>query len=331
MSLHQLPVELLDDIFQRLHPSDLVALSRTNSSIHPVALRLLYRHLSISSESPFCNVGVLIALTNEPELARHVRSFAIRLDSCSTLLNSFYRHLATALSNMTELITLDIFVDPSASWVLQASHNSLFPRLQHLACSFPLDSHVIKFLAKTDALLDLEVDAIATPHSMPNLILPMASLPRLSQFTGSSYAAKAIVPGRPVQSIHLNSGDLTEDDVASLAKSTTHVVILGATTSSLPVPFLQSLTHNMPQLVYLRITTTYNFSEAPDAMFYRDIANALESLSDLNAFELSGMHWGSKPADKEGRVWQSQPLADFGMSDDVSFIGDFHSDFFLAY
>jgi hypothetical protein len=68
-------------------------------------------------------------------------------------------------------------------------------------------------------------------------------------------------------------------------------------------------------------------------IFYRNIANALESLRDLNAFELSGMHWGSSPKalSQEGRIWQSQPLADLGTPDDDPFAGDFDSEFFLTY
>jgi len=345
MSLQQLPVELLDDIFQRVLPADLVSLSRTSSSTYHVARRLLYRHLSVSL--PARNAGVIIALAKKPELAHHVRTFAVRLDS-STFFKSFYRHLATALSNMTELISLELFVDPGASWVLQGTHHCVFPRLQHLACSFPLDSHVVNFLGKTEALLELEVDGVPSPHSLPMPTLPVASLPLLHEFKGSSHAATAIVPGRPVQSIHLNSGDLTGDDIASLAQSTAHVSILGATTSLLPVPLLQSLTHHLPHLVYLRMMTTFDFSEAPDAVslkcccsshnvfkqfsqtFYQHIANALTSLPNLRAFELSGMPWGSslKTAESERRVWQSEPLTNTAV--DTSVDGTLHSNLFLA-
>jgi hypothetical protein len=63
-------------------------------------------------------------------------------------------------------------------------------------------------------------------------------------------------------------------------------------------------------------------------MFYRNIANALTLLPELNTFELSGMHWGSSPktVDKEGRIWQSQPLVDISTPDH----GPFHSGFFLG-
>lgn len=347
MSLQLLPVELLDDIFQRVLQPDLVSMCRISSSIYPVAQRLLYRHLSVSSR----DVGVILPLAKMPQLAQHVRTFAIRLDP-STFFKSFYYLLATALSNMTEVVSLELLVDPGASWILGTPH-CVFPRLQHLACSFLLDSHVVDFLSKTEALLELELDGISSPLSPPIPTLPVGSLPQLCGFKGSSHAAMAIVPGRPVESIHLNSGDLTQDDIASLAQSTAHVAILGATTSALPVPLLQSLTHHFPYLVYLQMMTMYNFSEGPDAVrlsygyhshnilkqfsqtFYQNIANALASLPNLRAFELSGMPWGSslKTAENEGRVWQSQPFSnDFDTAGDTSpdVDGDLHSDFFLA-
>jgi hypothetical protein len=250
---------------------------------------------------------------------------------------------------MTEIISLELFVDPGASWVLTGTPHRVFPRLEHLACSFPLDSHVVDFLGKTKALLQLEVDGISSPLSLPMPTLPDGSLPRLCVFKGSSHAAMAIIPGRPVESIQLNSGDLTQDDIAILAQSTAHVAILGATTSSLPVPLLQTLMHHLPHLVYLQITTTYTFSERPDAVrlsyghyshnslnqfsqtFYQHIAKALTSLPNLRVFELSGMPWGSslKTAENEGRVWQSQPLTNDFDTGDAS-LDDLHSDFFHA-
>ena len=342
MFLHQLPVELLDDIFQRVLPTDLASLSRLSSLIYPVARRLLYRHLSVSSR----NAGAIITLAKKPELAQHVRTFAVRLDP-STLFRSFYHLLATALANMAEVTSLELLVDPGASWVLP---HRVFPRLEHFACSFSLDSHVVDFLCKTEALLQLEVDGISSPLSLPMPTIPDGSLPRLRGFKGSSHVAMAIIPGRPVESIQLNSGDLTQDDIASLAQSTAHVAILGATTSSLPVPLLQTLTHHLSHLAYLRIMTTYTFSEGPDAVrlsyghysqnglkqfsqtFYQQIANALTSLPNLRVFELSGMPWGSslKTAENEGRVWQSQPLTSTFSTADNTSLDDLHPDFFLA-
>jgi hypothetical protein len=110
------------------------------------------------------------------------------------------------------------------------------------------------------------------------------------------------------------------------------------------VPLLQSLTLHLPDLIYLRLImmTTFNFSEAPDAVrlssrythnlltrfsqTFQNIANALTLLPNLRAFELSGMPWGSslKAPEHEGRIWQSQPLTNNPLD------GDLQTDLVLA-
>ncbi|KAG6911638.1 hypothetical protein DXG01_007888 [Tephrocybe rancida] len=325
MVFTHLPVELLDAICQRGQAVDLAVLSRTCSSIYPVAQRRLYRHLSISSTSH--NLQAIITLTQKPELAQHVRTFSLRVDS-STIFKPFLQLVGAALSRMSELISLDLFVDPSASWMLSDA-SCTYPRLSRFSSSFPFDSHLAKFLTKTEALLELEVDS-TLPNNLPVPALPTRSIPHLSQFVGSPHVARAIVPGRPVESIHLPSGDLTVEDVIALGNSTSHVVVLGATTNSSPLQVLESLVQHMPFLVYLRIMTTCDFSEPPQQSFYEQTAKALTSLSDLKGFELAGLHWGSAQKDTQdaGRVWQSQPLmGDVVGAEDI----DIDSELFYAY
>lgn len=309
MPLQYLPAELLDSICHYAPLPDLVALSKTSSLFYTVTQRFLYRHISIDSTST--NLAVVLTLAKKPHVARHVRSFAIRLDPyTTTILRSYYCRLREALSNMSELTSLDMSVDPTASWVLRIRPNVKFPRLQHFASSFPLDSHVAHFLCRAEAIRQLEVDSFPISDPIAPSSLPVTAIPHLSCFIGSSQAAQAVIPGRPVEEIHLNSGDMTEDVVRGLAKSAASVLLLGASTSSLPLPLLGTLAEFMPQLEYLRMMTTYNFLDAPDATFYQSTANALASLRNLHSFELSGMHWGSSRKDlaDEGRVWQSQPL-----------------------
>jgi hypothetical protein len=308
MSIQKLPTELLNDICQNVSVADLLSLSRTSGWLYPVAQRLLYRHICVAPSSR--NLRVVLTLANSPTVARYVRTFSISIDVYSPIFASFYRILAQALTYMSELTSLDLFVDSSSSWVLQPPPRE-YSGLQHFACSFPLDAHVTAFLGKTPNLLELEVDSMPLCCSVPIPPLPAFAVPRLAQFIGSCRAAKAIVPGRPLESIHLNSGDLSEDEISALSKGTARMVVLGASTSFLPVPFLDLLAHHLPHLVYLRIMTTYKFSKAPDVEFYKEIAHRLAALPDLSAFELSGMNWGSrkKSNDCNERVWQSMPLS----------------------
>ncbi|KAG6890942.1 hypothetical protein C0995_000899 [Termitomyces sp. Mi166 len=330
MPFAQLPVELLDAICQRGQPADLAVLSRTCSSIHPVAQRRLYRHISISTASH--NLQAVVTLAKRPELAQNVRTFSLRADS-ATIFKPFLQLVRIALSRMTELVSLDLFVDPSASWILSEAH-CVYPRLLRFASSFSFDGHVAEFLSKTEALLELEVDGASTsPNDVPVPVLPARSIPHLSQFVGSSHVARAIVPGRPVESIHLPSGALTEEDVIMLAHSTSHVVILGATTNSPPLPILESLAQHMSTLVYLRLMTTCDFFEAPrpnTQSFYEHIAKALSSLTDLKGFELGGLHWANAQKDPQDQqfVWQSQPFAGEVIgAEDI----DLDSDLFYVY
>jgi hypothetical protein len=213
---------------------------------------------------------------------------------------------------MTEATSLNILVDSSASWVLEkAGQNVTYHRLQQLTCAFPFDSNVAQFLVKAPALLELEVDSMPFEPSPPIPSLSPTTIPHLIQFIGSARAARAIVPGRPLQSIHLNEGDLVEEDVACLAQANANVLVLGATASTPPVALLESIARHLPHLAYLRIMTTYHFTHAPEIGFMDQVANALSTLPDLTAFELSGMHWGSSKRADDGskRVWQSAPLS----------------------
>jgi hypothetical protein len=72
------------------------------------------------------------------------------------------------------------------------------------------------------------------------------------------------VPGRPVNSIFLRSGDLNEFVMDSLIQSTAQISALCCMTSQLPVSALECLSHRMPYLAYLRLMTTFEFPEAPD-------------------------------------------------------------------
>lgn len=327
MSFSALPQELLDAVAGNLEPCNLASFARVSSFCHPVAQRLLYRNLIIAPQ--LHNYSVVFTLVKKPALARHVRSFRITIQSDTPLFRAFYRQLAVALSLMTELTALDVFVPEKTSWMLQASQT---PRLHHFASSFSFDSHVARFIEHTARLRELELDSII-PHTTP--VNPLV-VPNLAHFVGSSQLAELIVPGRPIESIHLTSGDCTNTTIDALAASTATVTVLGASTSSPPLPLLERLSKSVPHLVYLRVMSTYNFSEAPDVLFYENIAHALAALPHLQAFELSGMHWNSRKHDEE-RVWQSKPLnVDIGTEEpnspeDNALENDVASDLFYQY
>ncbi|KAF4619607.1 hypothetical protein D9613_005577 [Agrocybe pediades] len=333
MSLLHLPPELLDNVCHHLAPTDLHALALTAPRFYHAAQRRLYRHLSVDAR----NLKCVFTLARNPAIARHVRSFAIRIGNLNTLLKAFYRHLATALSNMSELTSLEVTANQAASWVMRTRDDSSYTRLRRFASSFNLDENLAHFLNKADALQELEVDPFHDPPS-PVAELRMGALPRLTHFTGSTQAAQCIVPGRPIQHIHLNSGDLTEDVAESLAQSSAPIVVLAAATSSHSVALIKTLTRCMERLVHLRIVTTYHFSDAPDNMYFANIADALTSLPDLQSCEIWGLHWVSskKSFHDHGRVWESEAfnpsyIPPNNLLTNGTFLDDLYSDFSYAY
>ncbi|KAJ7781479.1 hypothetical protein B0H16DRAFT_621694 [Mycena metata] len=316
-----LPVEILESVFRFLPHPALAVVARAGPALHPLALRVLYRVLSVSNAPHDAPPSVVCTLANRPDIARHVRSFALALDHSDSL---FHSQLATALSAMPALVSLDIFTD-AGSWVLP--HTLVYTQLHHFACSFSLDSRVAAFFNQCTALESVQVDST----SWESPLVP-ASLPRLAEFTGSSSAAAVVVPGRPVESIHINSGELTEDLVLALAQSTAMLTVLSITTNSAPMPLLKMLGQHLPHIMYLRITSTCNLPAPPTTIFYEEVAEALAFFPSLESFELSGMYWPSskQPHDPQ-RVWQSQPFTtESDPQDEVVDIYSNTADFFFS-
>ncbi|KAA1466169.1 hypothetical protein DENSPDRAFT_830920 [Dentipellis sp. KUC8613] len=333
MSLAALPIELIDAICHNVPHHGLAALARVNSSVHPIAQRLLYRHVSISRAAH--NLNVVITLARRPDVARHVRTFSLIVDDDNILFSSFYHALGKALSSMSELTSLELLVNPATSFVLtQSLRRPIYSRLHRFTSSFPFDTHVADFLARTPALEELELDSTPVPTTTPLPLLPPTSIPHLIHFVGSCQAATVIVPGRPLESIHIHDGDLTEDDIACLAQSTGQVAVLGAITTALLVPLLRNLARHLPGLAYLRVMAPFHLdSKIPENSFYEQVADSLRLMPELVDFEFSGMRWGSwQTNEKENKpIWQAAPI-DLDAAVDQRDDGfDFSTDFAFVY
>ncbi|KAK0231046.1 hypothetical protein IW262DRAFT_451869 [Armillaria fumosa] len=326
-SLEALPVELLDAVCGQLAACDLRSLVHVCSRVSPVAQRRLYR--TVFAAPAAHNLAVVLTLARNPVLAQYVTSFSINLDSRPSLFLSFFRHLAVALGNMTNLVHLCVFVPPRLSWVLLPIKS--YPSLAHFSSSFPFNAHLATFLKATPSLLKLEVDTLSPSLQNDYLEpLPSSSVPLLAHFTGSAQAARAIVPGRPVQSLHLTTGHVDDTLVDAIAQSTADLAVFEATTASFPASVLHRLSQRLHQMMYLRISSTCTFSGLPDTAFYQDVSNALSKFPALEGFELDGMLWGSVKSD-HGTIWQSKPLdIDFGPEEGVEPLHSY-SDFSYYY
>ncbi|KAI6105529.1 hypothetical protein F5141DRAFT_1292820 [Pisolithus sp. B1] len=342
MSLQNLPIELVHFIAQDLDIHALAAFGQTCSSFCLVAQSFLYRRISVSAWSR--NLCVVPLLARRPDIARHVRSFYIAVDSSPTVFPAYYGLLAKAILNMSELTSLNLLVDSGVSWVLkEACTHTSYPYLTHFTCSFPFDENVIQFLGKTPSLLELEADSIPSTFALNPLgaSLPPTTIPRLEQFIGSPRTARALVPGRPIKSLHLNGSALTEEGHRAVGTVDLSYSGLGCSNKLFPRTLLGA---SVPVSIASRLPQNYDYAdhapapcscEYPDRNvsgqcfkavnlivsiqeFYEQVANVLASFPELTAFELSGMHWGSqqKRGDGSKRVWQSSPLSTMTHLDD---------------
>lgn len=337
MSLTALPTELLDAICEPLasNASTLASLARACAATHGSAMRMLYRSVSVSTYAG--NLPIVHTLAIRPELARHVRSFAITLDDSDAVLRPYYALLQAALQQMSQLESLELHVDSTASWVLLDLNDP--SRLEHFACAFPLDPNVTAFLSRTPALRSLQI-ADPAPSTVP--ALHSMHFPLLESYTGPA-SLLPLLASRPLTTIHL-SGDLKIEDIPHSGSApgyreansredaylrtvpknsdlceeakTGDVQIMSAITSAPPVLLLETLARAYPGLVCLRLMTTFAFWQAPDMTLYSRIADTLASMSSLTVFELSGMHWESRPKSPgslpavggERKEWISPPV-----------------------
>jgi len=317
MSLANLPLEVLDVIFEPLSTTTLAALARTNERLTPSASRLLYRHLSLSSIAR--NFSAVTTLASRPHLASLVRTFAITIEDGAEGIDAcYYKHLRQAVHSMNALTSLEMHIDASLSWILP----NLSPvvgvspasELEHFACSFSLDKYVASFLAGVPSLLSLQL------ATSPNYVeLPQSAIPNLATYTGPPNVLSQLIPSRPITSLHL-FGDLSLDDVEHFAQTISApdravscdypasrrtgddkisanatIETLSAITSAEPVAVIEALAQACPNLVSLQVIATCAFWQAPDMAFYGRVANALSLLPNLCSFELSGMHWEFRP------------------------------------
>jgi len=332
MSLANLPVELLDAIFDCVSAHTLATLAKTASAFTGSADRQLYRHLSLSYHAG--NLGAVSTIASDSKIASFVRSFSITFEDSEDLFSEYASVLSKALQKMQNLRQLEVDVGMNSSWVL---HGALptYTQMTHFATSFPFDHNVASFITRTPLLDSLQ---LSSPLVNDDAVIFPTSVPRLATYTGPANLLSQLTPSRPLNTLFL-SGDTSIIDLERLGdgaespsssveiagldredacgRVNAKIEVLSVVTSSPPVLVLEALAKACPDLVCLRVMTTCAFWEAPDLAFYTNVANALSMLRSLSTFELSGMHWEARPksnsSDSTGsafaeREWISPPV-----------------------
>lgn len=321
MAQSTFPPELLDSICCLLPTTDLVAVARANYTLNAVAQRSLYKNISITPVSN--NLSVLDTLAARPHTANHVRTFSITMHNKQP--HTFYNLLARTLEQMTELISLTLFLDVDASWVLNSEAHYL--NLTSFASSFPFDSSLVGFLGRTPAIVDLQVGPAPLSNDHESEInLPPTSIPNLTRFTGPYQTARIVVPQRPVEALFL-SQVISDDSIFSqLSQSKSNITVLDAVVGLGLLPCVTAISKTMPSLHLLRLMTVTPLDEHFDPVrchsqiyfyklipffhpqsLYQQLSDALRSMSALASFEYSGMNWTCWNDSDSKRVWQSSP------------------------
>ena len=320
MPFASLPCELVFHIAAYLSKLDLLSLATTDHYGARLAQQLLYRDLHVSSYSH--NLSLVITLAKKPHIAAHVRSFALHVGPSTILFRSFYDALRTALSNMSDLTSLQLFFDPTCSSAIRSVDG--FSDLLNVSAYLAHDHHVAFCLAKPDLDFRSLTDATERfPEAFPHF--------------GKLLGPGAVTRSRPVESsTRSNSGNILESVAAKLAKSTVPVILFEANIDSLSIPFLLSLSRAMPRLRYLRFTATSNNVQPPSNVghnhsilttvlipfilqeFCDDVAKILSFFPALESFELWGIHFEqARSTYNSGQQWRAKM---FGSSD----IGESH-------
>ena len=255
MSHSSFPPELLDSICSLLPATDLVSVASASCTLNSVAHRTLYRSISITPATN--NLSVLNTLAARPSIATHVRTFSITVHNEQP--RPFYTLLAKALEQMTELTSLTLFLDADASWVLNSEARYL--NLSSLASSFSFDSHLVDFLSRTPAVVDLQVGSALPSNDQPEINLPPTSIPDLARFTGPYHTAQIVVPQRPIEALFLSQVISDDSIFAQLSLSKSNITIFDAVVSLGLLPCVAAISQVMPSLHYLRLMTVAPLDE----------------------------------------------------------------------
>lgn len=186
-----IPLDVLEVIFVNLLPHDLAMCCRVNRAVSSLAIEALYRHVRPTSRNV---LRLCLKLSNEPNLARRVRSFAINENSVDMYLGV----ISDALLKLPRLDTLILNIGPSSSWILPIGDACPF-QLRTFVCTFIYDTHLMSFLSGQRELAALTVAALISPRLLRSVSPQL--MPKLVSICAPLAVVEALVPGRPVRNV----------------------------------------------------------------------------------------------------------------------------------
>ncbi|KAJ1302841.1 hypothetical protein OPQ81_003144 [Rhizoctonia solani] len=222
MPCPSLPVECSLEVFSHVSsPATFSALAQASRQFRDLVIPLLYRSVSLFTESAvrqYCR-----SIENEPELALLVKSFTIGSSATPRDISSdhhgFLLSIHHALKCMPFLTDLSICLVEKPPyqqrhWIFQ----DVTFQLRRLELRMDYDSGLVDFLAHQPSIESLTLLGAVPDHlTSMRLHLPPNALPNLTHFHGHYTQALALVPHRPVRSVHItqvdDTGEFEDSDV----------------------------------------------------------------------------------------------------------------------
>jgi len=252
--MSSLPTELLAVIISHIsdRPS-LLALSVTAKVLNTEAVRMLYRHIRISSFKTFDAYNTQATL--KPGLCHYVRSFEIRLNPGPHYLYWTEERLSSfgvLMSNMPYLVELDINShmedDMWNTLITSTAHSGA--RITHFRCRLRYRINldiIVSFLEFQPTIKSLK---FSSPRRGPNLSpssIPPSILPNLKAIEGYFLPLNPFFSGRPIRRLNIRDDDMTKFPTESALPVSAEVVRIGCCPVNFP---------SLPALLYLDLVCT---------------------------------------------------------------------------
>lgn len=207
-----LPVEILDQVFQRLNRHNLFLVLQVNKAFCSISTRVLYR--DIDDLKLRQSVASLQTLDKNPKLVQLVRSLQINWEGASPTQN-LYRLLHRVLQQLSRLRTLHLVL-PKGHYPFWILSNCTFS-LRSFTTSLPCNDGLAEFLDHQPSIVELFLRGldgdvpcpgiISTPPGTPvgevyRFPLHPTSLPKLSQFRAihaKPSTIATVAAGRPIR------------------------------------------------------------------------------------------------------------------------------------
>ena len=308
--------------------SILIASSRrspgTTATSHPTVITKWYDSQRRSG------MKLLRTLNDSSRLASYARKLECRIDCAGLELEEgaegFGDVLHGVLANMHGLLDLTLVLPENLHHESSASHlltSANLPLLHSLFLSFPLDTNVLRFLARAPRLQKIELSPgfQGMPVTLPQEGLGTQRFSALSSFSGSLADALRLLSGqmgrvkevyicRPQVTLDQDTREVVLDDIVDddgeeellrrLFESDERAALetLELHTSLAPLPAL-ALLASFPSLRDVRamrlVVNSTLEATAPGMDFHHAIASQLTSFPLLASFNLCGVHWSCSP------------------------------------